>query len=699
MIRTRTTFRRFSPLALSVLAGACFLMLAASPLPGQAKVKAKDLAPQFQEWLKLTTYIITDKELDVFLHLQNDRDRDIFIQAFWNMRDPTPATPQNEFKEEHLKRFKEADYRFHFGSSRAGRIYIILGPPVSKTSIAGSLEVYPAEIWAYYGDTGKGIPTYFELCFFQYRNAGEYKLYSPVADGPAKLLVNSSNYPITDYQALYEKLQNEQPELARVSLSIVPGDMPYGYQPTLDSISYMAAILDSPKKGFDDRYATHFLNYRGVVSTEYLTNYMKSEGAVAILFDAETGLAFCDFAIAPERLSLDYYEPKSEFSCNFIVDVNLRAGENVVLQYSKDYPLTIPEARIKETESMGICIADSFPVVEGKTRLTVLLRNTIGKEFSILERDIEVPPAAGPPRLLAPVFGAKTENSPAGARLPFQAGGRKLQVDPKSTFVHADQISFMFSVSGLTRELWEDGSVGIAVKGTSPAAPFEKNLTLPLKGQPFGRSLVISQSIGAADFPPDYYEMTLLLKDGPGKVLDEKKCQFIISPVNTLAHPLIASKAFSRTNVFMYHYMLAYQYSQTGQFDRAGEAYRRALAINPAYLLKVPEYAGFLLKVKKPEEARQIIEMVKDDANLKFQYFLIKGRALAGLGRYDEAILSLQEGNKIYNSDSGLLAVLGTCYYKTGEKQRALTALKASLSLNQDQPEVKALIQEIEGKK
>ncbi len=703
--RPRTTLRRLSPLALSVLAAACFLVLVARPLPGQAKVKAKDLAPQYQEWLNLTSYIITDKELDVFLHLQNDRDRDIFIKAFWNMRDPTPATPQNEFQDEHLKRFKEANYRFHFGSVRPGwmtdrgRIYIILGPPVSKTSVAGSLETYPAEIWSYYGDTAKGMPTHFQLCFFQYRNSGEYKLYDPVADGPAKLLVNSTGqYAITDYQGLYEKLLREQPELAAVALSIIPGEFGFNYQPSLESTLYMAAIWESPKKGLDVRYATHFLNYRGVVSTEYLTNYMKSESVVAILVDPQTGLAYCDFAMSPERLSLDYYEPKGEYSGNFLVDVNLRAGETVILQYSKEYPLIIPEARIKDTEGMGISIADSFPVVEGKSRLTVLLRNTIGKEFSILERDIEVPAIDGPPRILAPVFGAKTESSLAGAHLPFQAEGQKLQVDPKNTFVQSDQISYIFSIAGLTRELWESGSVGIAIKGSSPAAPRETSFTLPLSGQRFGRSLVLVQSLGASDLPPDYYEMTLALRDGSGNVVDEKSGQFIISPVKSLSHPFIAAKAFGLNNIFMYHYMLAYQYSQVGQADRARAAYARALELNPGFTGKIPEYAAFLIKEKQYADAAALVERIKDEPNLRFQYFLLRGQSLAGLARYGDAILSFQEGNKIYNSDAVLLAALGNCYYKTGDSAKALVALKASLKLNTEQAEVKALIEEIEKK-
>jgi tetratricopeptide (TPR) repeat protein len=94
-----------------------------------------------------------------------------------------------------------------------------------------------------------------------------------------------------------------------------------------------------------------------------------------------------------------------------------------------------------------------------------------------------------------------------------------------------------------------------------------------------------------------------------------------------------------------------------------------------------------------------MIERIKTEEKLRFPYALLKGQALAGLERYDEAILSLQEGNRIYNSDAGLLATLGNCYYKIGDNARALEALKASLKLNMEQTAVKALIDEIERKK
>lgn len=691
---------------------AVFLMLMMSLtfgallLGGQAKVKPKNLPYEYQEWLKLVDYIIMDKERDVFLHLTTDRDRDLFIQAFWRLRDPTPGTPENEFKTDHTKRFQEANRKFRFGSSREGwmtdrgRFYIILGPPVSTEQIAGDYDVFPAEIWSYYGDTLKGLPTHFELVFYQYKNAGEFKLYDPISDGPARLLVKGmTDYAPSNYQAMYDELFKKQPDLAIVAFSIIPGEMSSGYQPSLQNTIYMAAIMESPKKGLDETYATHFLNFKGVVSTEYLTNFMKNVGMVAIVFDPLMDLAFCDFAVVPERLSLDFYVPKSEYFCAFQMDVSLRSGDKTVFQYGKEYPLTIPEGQLKDTEGMGFSIADSFPIIEGKYHLTVLLRNTAGKEFTVFEHDVDVPPVDGPPRIVGPVLGVKLIEAPAGVRLPFQAERKKLNTDPKNLFAASDEIVCQFSVIGLTEEVLKGGWVEALIKGTTGGDPHQKSFVIPLEGRGLRRAQSFTNSMPAADFPPDYYDLSLVLKDSRGNALDQQKANFIVSSAKTLPHPVIAAKAFSLVNGFMFHYMLAHQYDQMDRKAKAEAAYKKAYATNPSYLQKIPDYAAFLLKDQKPEEALTVIETVKNDANLRFQYLLLRGRALLDLKRYDEAVQSLSLGNITYNSDAGLLAALGSAYHGLGQKGNALEALRASLRLNPNQPEIEKLIQEIEGKK
>jgi GWxTD domain-containing protein len=673
---------------------------------GQEKVNPRDLGPRYQEFLKLTTYIITDKEKDVFLKLANDRDRDLFVAAFWRIRDPTPGTPQNEYKDEIEKRFREANQKFHRTSPREGwltdqgRVYIILGPPVSIERIEGGLEVYSCEIWSYYGSPEKGMPTNFSFVFYQRGGAGEFRLYDPVSDGPANLLLHGREMDPLDYEAVYDRINQAEPTLAAVCLSIVPGDIPYGYQPSPQDTILVANILESPKKAVSDSYATHFLNYKGVVSTEYLTNYIESDAGASIIQDPQTGAAFCNFAIAPKQLSLDYYEPKDQYFCAFQVDVSLRAGEKIIYQYSKEFPVSIPAGELEKTRRTGVCIEDSFPVIEGKYKLTVLLRNTTGKEFTTLERDLEIQEAAGRPGLTVPIVGYKFLDTEAGVRLPFQIAGRKIGVDPKNTFSAADQIAFMFSVTGLTKALWKEGSVGIAIKGAKLGQPFRKSFSVPLSGQAYQRVLGVALSLPAAEFPPDYYDLMATLRNGKGDSLDERTAHFVLSSEKALPHPVSSVKSFPVAGSFMFFYMLAAQYDKIDENEKAEAAYKKAYGLNPSYKTKIPDYAGFLLKVKKYGEALELAESLRGDEKLRFQYCLLRGRALAGLERYAEAVEILGEGNKIYNSDTGLLNTLGFCYYKRGQIQNARNALNASLKLNPDQDEARKLLREIEdGKK
>jgi tetratricopeptide (TPR) repeat protein len=132
------------------------------------------------------------------------------------------------------------------------------------------------------------------------------------------------------------------------------------------------------------------------------------------------------------------------------------------------------------------------------------------------------------------------------------------------------------------------------------------------------------------------------------------------------------------------------------EYEKAEVSYNKAFGLKPDYRNGLIEYANFLIKVKKLAKGLELIESVKDDESLKFDYYLMKGRAYTGLEKYSEAIDNLLEGNKIYNSDTRLLNSLGFCYYKTRQRAKSLEVLKASLRLNPGQEKIKKLIGEIE---
>src|ERR1700731_1664681 len=142
------------------------------PVPEkQRKANAKalkiELSKTYRKWLdEDVRWIITDQEKSAFMQLSNDEERDQFIEAFWQRRDPTPDTIENEFKEEHYRRMAYANEHFPAGipgwKTDRGRIYIMYGPADEIESHpsggtyerpmeegGGSTSTFPFEDWRY----------------------------------------------------------------------------------------------------------------------------------------------------------------------------------------------------------------------------------------------------------------------------------------------------------------------------------------------------------------------------------------------------------------------------------------------------------------------------------------------------------------------------------------------------------------------
>lgn len=665
------------------------------------KIREKDLNLKYQEWLKHITYIIRPEEKEVFMRLESDRERDLFMETFWKQRDPTPGTPQNEYKDEHARRFIHANQRYGRNTPREGwgtdqgRIYIILGEPIG-VEIFETSGIYPAEVWTYNGDPAKGLPTQFNLVFFQRSGAGEYKLYSPISDGPGALIIDKSNLDLANHQQLYQKILGLAPTLAGPSLSLIPGQRSYNYTPSPRENIILADIFDSPRKDINPTYATHFLNYKGVVSTDYLTNYVESQTDLALIQDPILSINFLHFSISPARVSIDYFDPNDQYYCNYELNVSVRKEETLIFQYSKDFPFYFEPDRVDMIKGKGISIQDSFPLVEGTFQLSILIQNSVGKEFSVFEGEVVVPERTGAPKLVGPVVGYGLQDYPAHLHVPYKVVDKQLLIDPKSTISLSEDIAFFFSIMNVSKDLWEQGKIEYDMSGLREKAPSRKALTLDLKDYPFHEIMGIHHSLAAKDLSPDYYELKLVMKDGRGSILDERTANFIISPSEGVPHPVTMTKSFPLSNYYLFVYSLANQYDRAGMPEKAGPFYEKAFSLKPDYYPGVLEYTQFLQKNKMFERSLALIENVKGVDGLRFEYFLFKGKAYMGMEKYFVAIEYFLEGNKVYNSDIRLLNSLGFCFYKTGNKQRALETLRSSVRLNPEQEEVRALIQVIE---
>jgi GWxTD domain-containing protein len=678
------------------------LVLLPLALSSGQELSEKDLPPQYQEWLKLVAYHIQPVERDVFLQLTNNRNRDIFIETFWKQRDPTPGTPENEYRDELLKRFQYVNEFFGRSTTREGwrtdmgQYYMILGPPASIERYEATLGLVPCQAWSYYGDSRRDLPPQFILLFYQRGGVGEYKLYDPVTDGPTRLLQNQRDIgdPF-DYETLYDKIFDIAPTLAEYSITRIPGEFNYDFSPSPRNSMLLASILTSPKKDVNPSYASHFLKYKGIVSTEYLTNFVESSALTSLIRDPITGLRFLHFSMVPTEVNVDLYVPKDQFYCNFQVDISLRVGEEIVFQYNREFPLYFPRGEWDRVKANGLAIEDSFPISEGKFKLNILMTNTVGKQFSVLERDLEVPPAETAPSIEGPLIGYKFEDYGRNVHIPFKVIDKKLVTDPQMTFARSDMVAVLFNVLNVTEELFQSGEARIEVRGLREIDPIRKAYTIKLNTYPFQRILSVPHSIPAGELEPDYYEIYVRLLGAKGEQLDETKGSFVVSPVSAIGHPIANAKGFPVANQFLYRYMLAQQAEKMKRMEAARSLYDEAFNLNPDYKEGVIMYAGFLNKIGAFDAALEVVAKLEGDGQRQFPYHVIRGQALAGQEKFEDALADLREANKIYNSDTTVLNSLGMCYFRLGRKAEALDALNASLKLNPDQDAVKKLIEKI----
>jgi GWxTD domain-containing protein len=130
--------------------GALLLLAACASTRG-----LKELDPKSRDFISKVRYTITADERRAFLALAQEA-REPFIEDFWKRRDPTPATPENEYKIDYYNRIERANRLFSGGGSPGwmqdrGRVYITLGPPDNRITYPRGVTFYglPTEIWWY----------------------------------------------------------------------------------------------------------------------------------------------------------------------------------------------------------------------------------------------------------------------------------------------------------------------------------------------------------------------------------------------------------------------------------------------------------------------------------------------------------------------------------------------------------------------
>jgi Ca-activated chloride channel family protein len=153
----------------------------------ERKDKIKNLSDKYRQFLEDVEPIMLPTELDTFLVLETDAQREIYIVEFWRRRDVASHTTNHAYKDLYYERLEDARDKYKPMSSDRARTYLIQGEPAGILEVDCSRYLQPIQIWEYAYIPGLGHEV--RLLFYQprYSNKSGWKLWNPMGVGAQAL--------------------------------------------------------------------------------------------------------------------------------------------------------------------------------------------------------------------------------------------------------------------------------------------------------------------------------------------------------------------------------------------------------------------------------------------------------------------------------------------------------------------------------
>jgi len=677
--------------------------LAASP--GQAKAKPKSqkellraLPDKYRKWLEEeVVYIISQKEREVFLRLENDRQRDIFIEAFWKQRDPNPNTPENEFKIEHYRRIEYANQ--HFGKespgpgwrSDMGKIYIMLGEPQSTEKYENLYDLYPTIIWFYQGMAEYGLPNAFSVVFYKPDGTGEYKLYSPIKDGPMKLMPHYSG-DMTSYADAFGQLTDIEPNVAKVSLSLIEGEPLTDLVPSISSdILINQKIPAAPTYKVRSTYAEKLFRYQDIIEVEYTANYIDSDALVSV-YQSTNGIYYVHYLIEPKKLSLERND--NNYQTTVVINgIVTDMDGKPVYQFDRRVPLNLRGDQVSSIRDRQMSFQDVFPLIPGKYRLSILFKNFISKEFTSLETTINIPERQlqMSPVLLSTRLTRSSQYR--GLNKAFLLNDLQFAPTPRNDFVLGDRMYAFFQLWGLTPQLRNTGSLNYEVvrENGEIVKSFSKKLTEYTEGNVFYEEFVLE------GWNPANYTLRVNLQDGSGNILLSDKANFFISHLPSLPRSWVMTQPVDGDNSATVQHALGLQYWNRKDLALARRYLEAAHKINPTEPTYALDFCRLLFFEEKYQEVLNIALPFVNQGNKDF--LEITGESFQALKQYQQAIDYYKQYLAHFGTNVNVLNAIGECYYQLGDMDEALYAWERSLQIEPNQARIKDRVKAAKDKK
>ncbi len=361
-----------------------------------AKALKQELSSTYKKWLNEDVrWIISPEELSAFKQLSNDEERDQFIEQFWLRRDPTPDTPENEFKEEHYRRIAYANEHFPAGKpgwmTDRGRMYIVFGPPDEIEAHpsggqynrpieegGGETSTYPFETWRYRYieaiDKQEVMIEFVDTCM-----CGDYHMTIDPNEKDALLHVPGAG--LTMYEQM--GLANKADRIAGITNSTLGPQSGMDTTKQFDKIDIWAKLNAAPKVKFKDleEVVSHKINVN-LMPFDVRTDFVK--------VTSDTVLVPVTLQVKNKDITFVNKDGVQRGTVNIFGRVTGLTGK-IAQTFEDTVQVDVPPELLEKTQERSSLYWKVLPLRPGRYRFDVVVKDVNGDRVGTWSHGVQVP--------------------------------------------------------------------------------------------------------------------------------------------------------------------------------------------------------------------------------------------------------------------------------------------------------------------
>jgi GWxTD domain-containing protein len=507
-----------------------------------------ELSKPYKKWLdEDVVYIITDEERAAFKQLSNDEERDNFIEAFWQRRDPTPDTEENEFKEEHYQRIAYANEHFAAGvpgwKTDRGRIYIVFGKADEIESHpsggtyerpmdegGGETSTFPFETWRYRYIEGIGQEIIIE--FVDKCMCGEYHMTMDRSEKDALLMTPNAGLTMYEQMGMANKSQRfSGGGLERLGLGPQSAML---QTKQFDRLEQFAKLQQAPKVKFTD--------LEEAVNSKVILNPMPFD----VRFDfvrvtGDTVLVPVTIQMKNRDITFVNKDGVQRGTVNIFGRLSTLTGK-IVQTFEDTVQVDVPAELLPRTAENASVYWKALPLRPGLYKLNVAVKDVNGDRKGIWSRSVPVPEFSED-KLSTSTLIVADQMEPVPTKAigsgSFVIGTMKVRprvapADGKPALFRRDKdpkLNFWVQVYNL----------GVDEKTHKPSATFEYDITNVQTNKAvvqktestetmgnIGDQVTLQKSISAANLQPGVYKIQIKVNDNISKQTVDPSAVFAV---------------------------------------------------------------------------------------------------------------------------------------------------------------------------